>query len=221
MSSSRPQPSALALILALGGATGEALQAQGAPPAGARPLSSPLRVGERVRFRIADSTAPETRRRCEGRVAGLAGDTVVIAEAYRCPSGRVDALPPLRVARGDRGSRVGHTLLGMLGGAALGALAGAAYAGDGCRGPGCAPADGAFAAAVVTTVWGAAGALVGGVVGLVRPAGPRWVAVDGVPPLRVTTTGGAGGGTAAGTQLSGAAPAQSQRSTEASVTIAK
>jgi hypothetical protein len=147
--------------------------------------SGPLHVGDRLRFRRADGAA--TRRPwCMGRLTAHAGDTLVLIDAGRCLRGTVPAgaVADLSVARGDRGPRSTHAFLGFLGGAAAGGLLARLAAGDGCRVPGCGP-DGGYAVAILTTLGVGAGAVVGGVVGLALPAGPRWVPVGPARPVRV------------------------------------
>ena len=140
---------------------------------GALPGELPA-ADERVRFRPSVTAG---RRWCDGRVALVAGDTLVVAGARGCPSGelRQASIADVRIARGDHGSRLTHAVLGVLGGAVVGGGIGRLAAGDGCRRSGC--SDGGYAVGVLTGVGLYAGALVGGTIGLALPAGTRWVAV--------------------------------------------
>ena len=137
--------------------------------------------GERVQVRI---VGPETQlvgMRCEGWVDAVAGDTIVLGRQRDCPRGSHVAV--LRVARGDRGSRLAHAGLGLLGGGLVGGIVGRVAAGDGCRISGC---DDGELAVVITTVGGAvAGAALGTLLGALRPAGPQWLTETATRPLRV------------------------------------
>lgn len=141
-------------------------------------------VGARVQARIvgaaADAPVRALGRRCEGTVARLAGDTLVLAPGGACPAGAY--LADVRVQRGHRGSRLGHAGLGLLGGIVLGGAVARLAAGDGCRVAGC--SDGDYAVAVVTLGGVLLGGGAGALIGAVLPAGPRWVPL-GAQPLRV------------------------------------
>jgi len=188
---SRRTLTAVATLVCAATANGR-LPAQEVPPPAAP--TQAVRPGERLRFRFAPLDTHARPRRCSARVVRLAGDTVVVgATAGQCPRGDVPAttITALEVARGSHGSRLAHTVVGMVVGATVGGLAGRLYAGNGCQSsvPQC--DDGGFAIGVITLLGVGVGAVGGGFVGLVLPAGPRWVPTFGTPPLRVTAAGDA------------------------------
>ena len=137
--------------------------------------------GERVQARIVGPEAALIGMRCEGWVAAVAGDTIVLGEQRDCPRGNHDAV--LRVARGDRGSRIAHAGLGLIGGGLVGGIIGRVAAGDGCRIEGC--DDGGLAIGILTVGGAAAGAVFGTLVGATLPAGPQWLTETATRPLRV------------------------------------
>ena len=141
------------------------------------------RPGEQVRVRIVSSETARIGTLCAGSVAAVVGDTVVLGQPRSCPGG--SHLAALRIARGDRGSRLAHTGLGLVGGALVGGIFAKLAVGDGCVSDVCAPADGAYAAAIVTMAGAVAGGLVGALVGVALPAGQQWVETAGTRPLVV------------------------------------
>jgi len=137
--------------------------------------------GERVRVRIVGPEPALIGMRCEGWVAAVAKDTIVLGQPRECPRGSHAAV--LRVARGDCGSRLAHAGLGFLGGGLAGGIVGRVAAGDGCR---ISPCDDGEIAVVILTVGGAAaGAALGTLLGALLPAGPRWLTETVTRPLRV------------------------------------
>lgn len=132
--------------------------------------------GEPLRLQIVGPSSAPVGARCAGRVTSAAQDTLIVVTGGSCTHGSY--LAALQVIRGDRGSRGAHVGFGVLLGGAAGAIAGGAigkttYNSNGQinRGP----------------MWAglAVGALGGGVVGYVFPAGPRWVRAGTPRPLRV------------------------------------
>jgi hypothetical protein len=161
----RPFVRALLLITSMGAA----LEAQGVP-----------RVGELVQARvIRPNEADESW--CTAPVTAVEGDTLVLTANWSCPRGTY--VTDWRVARGDHGSRLTHTVLGLVGGAVIGGLVGRISAGDGCSIDGC--DDGALAVGVITVVGAATGALIGTVAGAALPAGQRWEYGESRRPIRV------------------------------------
>jgi hypothetical protein len=142
--------------------------------------AAPPRAGDHVRVRVTSPPDGPVGLQCEAPVAAVVADTLALARAGRCPAGAY--VGRVEVWRGDRGSRAAHASVGLVGGAVLGGLAGRLIVGDGCRVAGC---DGGTSVAIFTVLGGAAGALVGGVVGALLPAGPQWVPAGGARPVRV------------------------------------
>jgi len=114
-------------------------------------------------------------------VADVVGDTIVLGQPRSCPLGSYVA--DLRVARGDRGSRLAHTGIGFVGGALAGGVIARISAGDGCQIEGC--DDGDLVIGIMTVVGTAAGAVIGALVGAALPAGPQWLTETATRPLRV------------------------------------
>lgn len=159
------------------------LGAQPPSTSGGAPAPDTATVGARVQARIvgaaADAPVRALGRRCEGTVARLAGDTLVLAPGGACPAGAY--LADVRVQRGHRGSRLGHAGLGLVGGIVVGGVVARVAAGDGCRVAGC---DGDYAVAVTTLGGVLLGGGLGTLIGAVLPAGPQWAPL-GAQPLRV------------------------------------
>jgi hypothetical protein len=137
--------------------------------------------GEHVRIHIVELDHPRFGQRCEGWIAAVERDTIVIGQPRSCAVGSYAGR--LRVARGDRGSRLSHTGIGLLGGALAGGVIARIAVGDGCRIDSC--DDGEFAVGVITLLGTVSGALVGTVIGATLPAGPRWVTETVTRSLRV------------------------------------
>ena len=145
----------------------------------AQPRAARLGVGDQVRFTLTRDTAAsfESRGvRCEAQVSQLLMDTVAVRPYGRC------ALPDVRFwkardlqVEGNRGSRLGHFVAGTGFGLLVGGIAGLLIAGDGCHASQC--DDGALAVLELTLVGITAGGVVGAGVGLLLPAGSRWVSV--------------------------------------------
>ena len=134
-------------------------------------------------MRIVSSETARIGTRCAGSVAAVLGDTVVLGQPRSCPGG--SHLASLHVARGDRGSRLAHTGLGLVGGALVGGVFAKLAVGDGCVSDACAPVDGAYVAAIATMAGVVAGGVVGALIGVALPAGRQWVEVAGTRPLVV------------------------------------
>ncbi|HEV7990299.1 MAG TPA: hypothetical protein VGP25_00645 [Gemmatimonadaceae bacterium] len=139
------------------------------------------RPGDRVEFRIAGPDGAPVGLLCDGRVAAVVRDTIVLGHSATCPPGAYAG--ELRIARDDRGSRLGHMGLGLLGGALVGGVLARVAAGDGCVIDGC--DEGGFAVGVITLAGTATGALIGTVVGAVLPAGTQWLTERAPRSLRV------------------------------------
>jgi hypothetical protein len=145
-------------------------------------------VGARVKFGVVSQSgealglATDT---CEGSVARVNGDIVLIVPSQTCiiNTSVAQQIASLYVEAGNRGSRATHLLFGALIGAGAGGLIGRLAAGDGCRIPGC--DDAGFAIGVLTMGGIAAGTIVGGVVGLALPAGSQWRALPHTRPVLI------------------------------------
>jgi hypothetical protein len=152
------------------------------------PEASVIVVGDRVGLRSTPVDRRGARAQCEGDVTAIAGDTIVVGNANAarvCPRWTYsrDVVAELRVARGDRGSRVKHALVGFaIGAVAGGALGYAAVGTDDCTGE--CDLDGLLTAAA-TIGLGTVGGLTGTIIGALMPAGPKWLAVPVPGPIRV------------------------------------
>ena len=138
--------------------------------------------GERLQFDVVGPSTPPLRARCSGRIVSAALDTLIVASSGECKRGSY--LADLRVVRGDRGSRATHVTLGAFAGGALGALV-ARLTGVQCGGQPCVGGErGRVSTSKLFTMAGV-GALAGGSVGFVWPAGPVWVRAGASRPVRV------------------------------------
>ena len=153
----------------------------GAPALAAAQAGPMPRAGEQVRVRILGPEHAPVGLRCDGWVAAVARDTVVLGPPGNCPRGSYFA--DLRIAHGDRGSRLVHMGLGLLGGALAGGVISRIGAGDGCHIEGC--DDGDFAVGIITLAGTATGAVIGALVGVTLPAGTQWLTETATRPLRV------------------------------------
>jgi hypothetical protein len=140
----------------------------------------PVERGAPVRVRSIALSVPDQEGVCEGRVPAIRRDTLLLGRPFGCPKGSY--LARVRVARGNHGSRLAHVGLGLL----LGGLAGGVIAriavDDRCTVGDC--TDNRFAAAIKTVFGATLGGATGLTVGVLLPAGPRWVDV-GVRPVQV------------------------------------
>lgn len=177
-----------ASLLSVVGASTSGAQEQSVPPAQVE--TSGLRAGSEIRFRtIAYDTAGHTTT-CRGSVADISGDTAVLGAAVNrqflrpalnCPS---HAFLPGEITEAsvlvrNRGSRLGHAGLGALTGAVVGAI----YARiSTSRGPSDRSHEDDGILAVVSVE---AGAVAGGLVGLLLPAGEQWKRIGNIPPIRI------------------------------------
>jgi hypothetical protein len=155
--------------------------AAGGPAVAAAQEGLTPQPGERVQARIVGPDTAPVGARCDGRIAAVNGDTIVLGASSRCPRGSYAA--DVRFSRGDRGSRLAHTGLGIVGGALAGGLFARLAAGDGCRIDGC--DDGDWEVALLTIAGTGAGAVIGALVGAALPAGPQWLIGTTRRPLRV------------------------------------
>ena len=144
-----------------------------ATPVFAQRNSSPIHIGDQVRFRIhsvGNSSSGEAL--CEGQVSRLLLDTVVIRPHGSCGS---NAIPPVLVRdlslEQRKGSRGQHLFNGVVAGLAVGGLAGRLIAGDGCKVRGC---DGGLAIIEFTLAGALSGTIVGATIGLLLRAGVHW-----------------------------------------------
>jgi hypothetical protein len=150
--------------------------------------ASVIVVGDRVDLRSTPVDRRGARAECEGDVTAIAGDTIVVGNTNAprtCPRwtyGR-DVVAELRVARGHRGSRAKHALVGFAIGAAVGGTLGYLSVGtDDCTGE--CDLDGLLTAAAALGV-GTLGGLTGTIIGALLPAGPNWLTVPVPGPIRV------------------------------------
>ena len=145
-------------------------------------------VGARVKFALVSEGAEAlglATDTCEGSVARLDGDIVLIVPSQTCAinSSVRQQIASLYIEAGNRGSRASHLLYGALIGAAIGGVIGRVAAGDGCRIPGC--DDAGFAIGVITTMGVTVGTIVGAVGGLILPAGTQWRALPRTRPVLI------------------------------------
>lgn len=159
------------------------------PASSSIPSVSGIHAGDRIRLTTtAFSTTDGSSFRCEGSVAHVIGDTLVLHDVSHPRRFRPDDLcPTSNLAPGEinamwvlsrnRGSRLKHTALGLLGGAGIGLLAGTVAA-ENCRNCG----DDAGILAVLVAE---GSVLLGGAIGLALPAGLRWKRVSSVPDLQI------------------------------------
>lgn len=163
-----------------------------AQPTGASRDSTPdasvIVVGDHVDLRSQPVPPRGARAQCEGDVTAIAGDTIVVGNASAprmCPRWTYtrDVVSELRVARGHRGSRVKHALVGFAIGAAVGGAVGYLAVGtDDCRGE--CDLDGLVTFAAMVGL-GTVGGLTGTIIGALVPAGPKWLTVPVPGPIRV------------------------------------
>ena len=152
------------------------------------PDASAIVVGDHVDLRSQPVDRRGARAQCEGDVTAIAGDTIVVGNANAprlCPRWTYtrDVVAELRVARGNRGSRVKHALVGFAIGATAGGVIGfAAASADHCTGE--CDLDGVLTVAA-TIALGTVGGLTGTIIGALVPAGRRWISVPVPGPVRV------------------------------------
>jgi len=139
-------------------------------------------LGEVVRFDIVGPSTAPVGKRCSGRATSAALDTLIISWAEQCSRGSY--LANLQVVRGDRGSRATHVGYGVVAGGVIGAIV-MAWKGKQCSGRPCADGERGTVSSGRLLMGAAAGALPGGAVGWVLPAGPVWVRAGLARPLRV------------------------------------
>ena len=167
----------LVLLVGMPFATGMA-QARVASDTG-----SALRLGDTVQALMVNPTDPRGGLTlCQGTIGALRTDTIYVTRSTACGPRYIEKadLRRLNVARGERGSRVEHLRNGMLVGGLLGAGVSAAVV----AGSPCSTCDG-ITPALAAAGGGSLGALAGGVIGLLLPAGPRWLNVEDPPAIRI------------------------------------
>ena len=139
-----------------------------------------LGIGDQVRFTLTRDTAAlfesSSAARCEAQVSQLLLDTVAVRSYGRCalPDVRLWKARDLQVER-NRGSRLSHFVAGTGLGLLVGGIAGLLIADDRCRARQC--DDGGLAVLEFGLMGITSGAVVGAGVGLLLPAGSRWVSV--------------------------------------------
>lgn len=152
------------------------------PVAAAQSASMP-RPGEQVRGRIIQPATAALGAECTGAVRAVEHDTVIVASSDGCP--RDSELGDLRVARGNRGSRLTHVGLGILVGGITGAVVARNTGRGRCADSGCVGDDYGYVSGIRTTVYSAIGIAIGAGIGAALPAGPRWIRIASDKPVRV------------------------------------
>lgn len=149
--------------------------------------TSGLHAGDRIVMRTLAFDTAGSSTTCRASVTRVSGDTAVLDEAVNpqflrrsrgCPSHTFlpGEITELSVIRGDRGSRVVHTVLGALTGAAAGAIY--ATVSSNRRPAGSNHEDDGLIAVLSVEV----GAVAGGLVGIFLPAGNKWERIRHIPP---------------------------------------
>lgn len=150
--------------------------------AAAQTASMP-RPGERVRGKIIQPATAAPGAECTGAVRAIERDTVIVTPSEGCP--REAHLADLRVARGNRGSRLTHVGVGILVGGITGAVV-ARNAGRGrCAVSGCVGDDAGYVTGIRMMVYAATGIAIGAGIGAALPAGPHWIRTAADKPVRV------------------------------------
>jgi hypothetical protein len=153
-----------------------------AAPRVAAQTEAAAELGEVVRFQIVGPSAAPVGKRCSGRATSAALDTLIVSSVEDCSRGSY--LANLQVVRGDRGSRWTHVGYGALAGGVVGAVL-MEWKGKQCNGRTCVDGERGNVSGGRLLAGALAGALPGGVVGFVFPAGPVWVRAGLARPLRV------------------------------------
>ena len=120
---------------------------------------------------------------CTGAVRAVERDTVIVASNEGCP--RDTHLGDLRVAGGNRGSRLAHVGIGIVVGGITGAVVARTSGRGRCAASGCVGDDSGYVTGIRTMVYAAIGVAIGAGVGAALPAGPHWIRTAVDKPVRV------------------------------------
>lgn len=150
--------------------------------AAAQDVSLP-RPGEQVRGKIVRPAPAALGAECTGAVRAVDRDTVIVTSSEGCP--RDSYLAELRVARGNRGSRLTHVGIGVVVGGITGAVVARNVGRDRCAASGCVGDDYGYVSGIRTTVYTAIGVAIGAGIGAALPAGPHWIRTAVNRPVRV------------------------------------